>query len=112
MEDLARAVKQFNEERDWEKFHTPKNLAMALTIEASELAEIFLWLTPEESEHLSPEALARASEEIGDVMLYLLNLAERLGIDPLEAARKKLEMNGEKYPAARVRGKALKYTEY
>ena len=112
MEDLARAVKQFNRERDWEKFHTPKNLAMALTIEASELAEIFLWLTAEESEHLSPEALVRASEEIGDVMLYLLNLAERLGIDPLEAARKKLEMNGEKYPATRVRGQALKYTEY
>ena len=87
--DLARAVKQFNKERDWGCSHTPKNLAMALMVEAGELAGIFIWLTPEESEHLSSEALVEVNEELGDVMICILNLAQRLGIDPLEAARKK-----------------------
>ena len=112
MDELIQAIRAFNQERDWERFHTPKNLAMALCVEAGEIVEQFQWLTQEESDHLSPETLNRVRDEIGDVLIYLLNLADRLGIDPLQAARDKLDQNREKYPAERVRGRALKYSEY
>ena len=112
MEDLRTAIGKFISERDWEQYHSPKNLAMALSVEASEIVEHFQWLTEEQSKHLSPEKLAEVREEVGDVMIYLTELAEKLGIDPLEAARAKLEINRRKYPADLVRGKASKYTEY
>jgi len=112
MDELVQAIRAFNGERDWERFHTPKNLAMALCVEAGEIVEQFQWLTPEQSETLPPEILKGVSDEIGDVLIYLLNLADRLGIDPLQAARDKLEQNRNKYPADRVRGKTLKYSEY
>ena len=112
MENLLRAIRAFNQERDWDQFHSPKNLAMALSVEASEIVEQFQWLTPEQSESLMPETWAKVRDEIGDVMIYLLNLADRLGIDPIEAAREKLEQNYKKYPADKVKGKALKYSEY
>jgi NTP pyrophosphatase (non-canonical NTP hydrolase) len=84
---------------------------MALTVEASELLEEFQWLTQEESRELSPEKLAQVQEEIGDVLIYLVRLADELGIDPLEAAEQKLAKNEAKYPADRVRGSAKKYDE-
>ena len=112
MNDLRDAIKAFTEERDWEQFHSPKNLAMALSVEASEIVEHFQWLTEEQSKNLSPEKLTELREEIGDVMIYLVELADKLGVDPVEAARAKLEMNARKYPADVVRGKASKYTEY
>ena len=112
MEDLKTAIGAFIAERDWEQFHSPKNLAMALSVEVSEVVEHFQWLTEEESRNLPPEKLAEVREEVGDVMIYLTELAEKLGIDPLEAARAKLEINRRKYPADLVRGKASKYTEY
>ncbi len=112
MEDLRRAVRAFNRERDWDRYHSPKNLALALTVECAELLEIFQWKT-EEASH-SPDEAARAhlEEEIGDVMILLTNLADKLNIDPVEAARKKLIKNAEKYPAERAKGRADKYTAY
>ncbi len=112
MEDLRAAIGAFIAERDWEQFHSPKNLAMALSVEVSEIVEHFQWLTEDQSQDLSPEKLAKVREEIGDVTIYLTELAEKLGIDPVEAARAKLEINARKYPAELVKGKASKYTEY
>jgi dCTP diphosphatase len=112
MEQLIQAIRTFNAERDWERFHTPKNLAMALCVEAGEIVEHFQWLTPEQSDTLPPETLKGVRDEIGDVLIYLLNLADKLDIDPLQAAWDKLEQNRSKYPAERVRGKAQKYSEY
>src|SRR5215203_5910703 len=112
MKDLRDEIKAFIEERDWEQFHLPKNLAMALSVEVSEIVEHFQWLTEEQSRKLSSSKLAEIREEIGDVMIYLTELADKLGIDSVEAARAKLEINKRKYPATLVKGKASKYTEY
>jgi len=112
MDDLRNSIRRFTEERDWEQFHSPKNLAMALSVEVAEIVEHFQWLTEEQSQNLPPEKLARVREEIGDVTIYLTELAEKLGIDLLEAAKAKLEINSKKYPASLVKGKAAKYTEY
>lgn len=112
MNDLKQSVREFAEERDWQQFHTPKNLAMALAVEAAEIMEHFQWLTAEESLDLDEEKRRQVGEEIGDVLLYLIRLADRLDLDPLEVARQKLAANRRKYPADKVRGKALKYTEY
>lgn len=97
--------------RNWEKYHSPKNLSMSVLIESAELAEIFQWLTGEESRNPGSEALNHASEEIADVLIYLLNLADKLGIDPVKAAYRKLEINGAKYPADVCRGSSLKYSK-
>ena len=112
MEDLIKKLKDFAEERDWDQFHSPKNLAMALSVEVAEIVEHFQWLTQEESRNLDPEKLGEVKEEIADVMIFLVNLANKLGIDPLEAAKEKIEKNKQKYPASVVKGKADKYTEY
>jgi dCTP diphosphatase len=112
LEDLRIAIGAFIAERDWEQFHPPKNLAMALSVEASEIVEHFQWLTEEQSRNLPPEKLAEVREEIGDVMIYLVELADKLGIDPVEAAQAKVKINTKKYPAALVKGKAFKYSEY
>jgi dCTP diphosphatase len=112
LEDLRSAISAFIQERDWEKFHSPKNLAMALSVEVAEIVEHFQWLTEEDSKNLPPEKLAEVREEIGDVMIYLTELAGKLGIDPVEAAKAKMTINGQKYPAELVKGKASKYTEY
>ena len=112
MEDLRAAIAVFISERDWEQFHSPKNLAMALSVEVAEIVEHFQWLTEEQSRNLPPEKLAEVREEIGDVMIYLTELSDKLGIDPVEAAKAKLTINSHKYPAELVRGKASKYTEY
>ncbi len=112
MEDLRNAIDAFIRERDWEQFHSPKNLAMALSVEVAEIVEHFQWLTEEQSQNLPPEKLAEIREEIGDVMIYLIELADKLGIDPMEAAKAKVAINGQKYPAELVKGKASKYTEY
>ncbi len=112
MNDLRDAIRAFIDERNWEQFHSPKNLAMALSVEVAEIVEHFQWLTQEQSRNLPPEKLAGVREEIGDVMIYLTELAEKLGIDPIDAAKAKLEINSKKYPATLVKGKASKYTEY
>ena len=111
MEELLRRIKEFNKKRDWDRFHTPKNLVMGISIETAEIMEHFIWLTPEESAHLPKGTGVKIKNEIGDVMIYLLNLCDKLGIDPIDAALEKLEMNELKYPAAKSKGKALKYTD-
>ena len=112
MNPLRDEVRAFAEERDWVQFHTPKNLAMALSVEVAEIVEHFQWLTSEESRDLPDKTLAQVGEEIGDVLIYLTRLADVLGLDPEVEARMKLKKNREKYPADRVRGSAAKYTEY
>ena len=112
LEELRARVRAFVEERDWNRFHSPKNLAMALSVEASELLELFQWLTEEESAALDPDRRRRVAEELADVLWFLVRLADRLDIDLLEAAERKLAVNAAKYPADRVRGDARKYDEY
>jgi NTP pyrophosphatase (non-canonical NTP hydrolase) len=112
LDDLRSAIGTFIRERDWEQFHSPKNLAMALSMEVAEIVEHFQWLTEEESKNLTPEKLAEIREEIGEVMIYLTELADKLGVDPVEAAKAKVAINGQKYPAEVVKGKASKYTDY
>jgi len=112
MNDLKDRLREFVDERDWRQFHTPKNLSMALAGEAAEIMEIFQWLTPEQSSNMPEEKMAEIREEIGDVLIYLVRLADELGIDPLDAAFKKMERNRVKYPADLVRGRADKYTAY
>ena len=111
MKDLIKDLRAFAKERDWEQFHSPKNLSMALSVEVAEIVEIFQWLTQEESRNLNFEKRERVKEEIGDVMIFLANLADKLDIDPMEAAKEKLKINRTKYPADLVKGKANKYTE-
>jgi dCTP diphosphatase len=112
LHELREAQRTFAAERDWDQFHTPKNLAMALAAEAGELLEPFQWLTPEQS--ANPDATTRAAvrEEIADVLLYLVRLADTLDIDLAVAAREKLARNAQKYPVGRARGKADKYDAY
>jgi dCTP diphosphatase len=112
MKELIRELREFANERDWAQFHSPKNLAMALSVEVAEIVEIFQWLTQEESKNLSAEKRDKVKQEIGDVMIFLTNLADKFGIDPLEAAKEKIKINRLKYPAELVKGKANKYTEY
>jgi NTP pyrophosphatase (non-canonical NTP hydrolase) len=104
-------LRNFAAVRDWDQFHSPKNLAMALSAESAELLEIFQWLTEEQSRALSAEAKAAASDEIADVLLYLIRLADKLEIDPIAAAQRKLESNERKYPVGKARGNSKKYTE-
>jgi dCTP diphosphatase len=110
-EDLRQRLAEFAAERDWEPFHSPKNLAMALAAEAGELLEHFQWLTEEQSASLAPDAMAAVALELADIQLYLVRLADRLNIDLVEAAHRKIEINARKYPAAKARGTAKKYTE-
>lgn len=112
MEQLIDQLRQFADERDWDQFHSPKNLSMALAVEASELLEIFQWMS--EAESLSPDAdtRQRISDELADVFVYCLLMSNKLDIDLLQAANNKLKQNADKYPADKVRGSAKKYTEY
>jgi len=111
LDELRQRVRRFVVERDWDQFHSPKNLAMALTVEAAELLEIFQWLTEEESRNLAPQAKAAAADEVADVLIYLLQLCHHLGIDPLAAARDKIAKNALKYPVESSRGNNKKYSE-
>ena len=98
MTTLRDALRDFCAARDWHRYHTPKNLVMALSVEAAELVEHFQWATPEESLALAPEKRAEVADEIADVLIYLTELADVLGIDPIAAAREKIVKNAIKYP--------------
>ena len=111
IESLREQLRAFAAAREWEQFHSPKNLAMALSVEAGELLEAFQWLSEDQSRHLTPEALAAASDEVADVLLYLIRLCDQLGIDPIIVANRKLAANDAKYPADKARGNSKKYTE-
>lgn len=105
---LQQALRRFAAERDWDQFHSPKNLAMALSVEAGELVEIFQWLTEAQSAELDPRTRAAVAEEIADVQIYLARLADRLDIDIPQVVDDKLALNARKYPADEVRGSAAK----
>jgi dCTP diphosphatase len=111
LEALRDDLRDFSAARDWEQFHSPKNLAMALAAEAGELLEIFQWLTEEQSRALQPKQQQAARDEVADILLYLVRIADRLGIDPIVEARRKLQVNERKYPADKARGNAKKYNE-
>jgi len=106
---LRDALRGFAAERDWERFHAPKSLAAALIVEAGELLEPFQWLTEAQSEALPPDTLAAVRLEMADVLLYLVRLADRLGVDLAEAAREKMTLNALKYPVDKARGRSDKY---
>jgi len=108
---LQAALRTFASEREWEQFHSPKNLAAALSVEAAELLEHFQWLTEEQSRSMPDDKRDAVAEEVADVFLYLLQLSDKLGIDPLDAARKKLQLNAIKYPVERAKGTSKKYSE-
>jgi dCTP diphosphatase len=111
LETLRDRLREFTAARDWDQFHSPKNLAMALSVEASELLEIFQWLTEAQSRSLDETTRAAVRDEIADVLIYLVRIADQLGIDPLAEARRKLVDNERKYPIDKSRGNAKKYTE-
>ena len=109
---LQQTLQEFADERDWNQFHSPKNLSMALIAEAAELVEHFQWLSEDDSFNLTEEKLGEVGEELADIFLYLARLSDRLGIDLETALSKKIEQNRRKYPAEKVKGSSRKYTEY
>ena len=110
--ELAQKLREFAQERDWEQFHSPKNLSMALSVEVSELVEVFQWLTEEQSCSLEDDVLSEVAAEIADIQIYLTRLADRLGVDIEEAVSRKLELNARKYPVSKAFGNALKSTRF
>ncbi|WP_279152237.1 nucleotide pyrophosphohydrolase [Photobacterium iliopiscarium] len=108
---LQDTLAEFAQQRNWDQFHTPKNLVMALSGEVGELIEIFQWLTPEQSQQLPPQKKQHASEEIADVMMYLLRLADKCDIDVMQACQEKIQQNAAKYPISKCYGSAKKYNE-
>lgn len=109
LKSLSAKLAAFADERDWDQFHNPKNLAMALTGEVGELVEHFQWLTPDEAADLPAATRADVALEAADVLLFLLRLCDKLGIDLAAAAERKLALNAKKYPVTKSRGRATKY---
>ena len=112
LEEIRQCVASFAKERDWEQFHSPKNLAMALSVEVAELIEHFQWLSEGQSRELDDATRAAVADEIADVQVYLVRIADTLGVDILSAVKTKMEKNAQKYPADKVRGSAKKYSAY
>jgi dCTP diphosphatase len=109
--DLREQLRRFAAERDWDQFHLPKNLAIALSVEAAELLENFQWLSEDDSKHLAEGKLEKVSEEMADVLLYLIRLADKLNVDLAGAALCKIKLNAQKYPIDKARGSNKKYTD-
>ena len=112
LDALRQHIRDFAQARAWERYHTPKNLVMALSVEAAELLEPFQWLTAEQSQNLSAEQREAVRQEIADVLIYLTRLADLLNIDLLDAAADKLAINARKYPIDKAHGNALKYSDF
>lgn len=112
LEAIRNRLREFSDARDWDQFHSPKNLSMALSVEVSELVECFQWLTEDQSRSLTDEQLSDISDEIADVQLYLVLLADKLGIDISIAVDQKIKKNEEKYPADKVKCSSKKYDQY
>ena len=112
LENLRSRLQTFVQERDWTQFHSPKNLAMAMIVEAAELVEHFQWMTEQESLEISAEKREQVAHEIADTFVYLLRIADVLGIDLITAANAKIDINAKKYPVDKVRGRNDKYTVY
>lgn len=112
LESVRKRLREFAAVRDWDQFHSPKNLSMALSVEVSELVECFQWLTEEQSYSLNAEQLTAVTDEIADVQLYLIRLADKIGVDIGVAIEQKIKKNEAKYPAEKVKGSSKKYSEY
>ena len=112
LSDLSKALCAFRDERDWAQFHSPKNLAMAISVECSELLEHFQWLTEAQSKTLPEDIKSEVAYEMADVLNYLLLLADQLNVDLLASAKQKIALNAKKYPADQAKGSAAKYTAY
>jgi len=108
---LRHQLRTFATDRDWDQFHSPKNLASALAVEAAELLEKFQWLTEAQSQQLPPAVLEGVKEEVADVLLYLIRLSDKLDIDLIAAAQAKIAVNATKYPVEKAHGNSKKYTE-
>ena len=111
LQDVRDRLRKFASDRDWDQFHSPKNLAIALSVEASELLEHFQWITSEQSQSLSTEEISAVRKEMADVLLYLIRLSDKLDVDLLKAARDKLLENAQKFPVEKARGSSKKYTD-
>lgn len=112
LEQLRRQLAAFADKRDWQKFHSPKNLCMALIAEAAELVEIFQWLTEEQSWQLEAEKKQDVSQELADILIYLIRTADQLDIDLIASALNKIKINEQRYPVDKVHGKAMRAEEY
>jgi len=112
LNELRMRVNTFVEERDWAQFHSPKNLAMAMIVEASEVVEHFQWMTEQESKNLNAETKEQVGQELSDTFVYLLRIAEVCGVDLIEATNKKIDLNAKKYPIEKCKGSNAKYTDY
>ena len=110
IELIQKQLSEFAQDRDWEQFHTPKNLTMALSVEASELVEVFQWLTPEQSNNLTDKQMTSVEEEVADVAIYLLRLCDILDIDVESSIMDKIKVNSDKYPVNLSKGNAKKIT--
>lgn len=111
LRELRDALRHFAAERDWDQFHSPKNLSIALSVEAAELLERFQWMKEDESKHITPDTLQAVAEEMADILLYLVRLADKLDVDLIKAAKNKMEVNRQKYPIAKARGSSRKYSD-
>ena len=112
LDPLIQLLRDFARAREWEQFHSPKNLSMAISVESAELLEHFQWLTESQSQQLAEDKKQQVAHEMADIFLYLLRLADQLEIDLLASAREKMSLNEQKYPADQARGRADKYTSY
>jgi len=112
LNDLKSRLRDFAQARDWDQFHSPKNLSMALSAEVAEIVEHFQWLTEEQSKNLSKDKLDEVETELADTLIYLIRLADKLDINLLKAAQRKIEINERKYPVEKAKGSANKYTVY
>jgi len=112
LEQLRQQLAEFAARRDWDQFHSPKNLSMALIAEAAELVEHFQWLTETQSQHLAEDKQQAVADEIADILIFLLRIADKLDIDPLVAAQQKIARNEQRYPVDKVKGSAKRASEY
>jgi len=112
LNELKLRLRDFAKARDWDQFHSPKNLAMALIVEAAELVEHFQWLKQAESMEIAGDKLEAVRMELADIQIYLIRIADKLNIDLYDAVTRKIVINEQKYPAEQVKGQHKKYTEY
>jgi len=111
LEKIKKIIREFSSERNWDKYHTPKNLSMALSVEASELVEIFQWLTQEESKNIDSKDIQSVKDEVADILIYLIRIADKLDIDLEKAILEKIKKNSEKYPVELSKDNAVKYNK-